>query len=106
MRVTTSLVRLLAVGCAALATAASAQTKVPPQPKPPVPQFCFAANGCARTQPATVCFAATGANKNPCARATPRYGYASTAATTATTSAPLTTAQFAPSTNIATTTIP
>ncbi|HZX69117.1 MAG TPA: hypothetical protein VFE70_09550 [Candidatus Elarobacter sp.] len=95
MRVTTSLVRLLAVGCAVLATAASAQTTVPAQPKRPVPQFCFAANGCARTQPATVCFAATGASKDPCARTRPVFRYAAAAAS-GTASTTVTGAQFAP----------
>jgi hypothetical protein len=106
MRVRTNLVRLLAAGCAALATAASAQTTVPAPPKPlQPPQICFAASGCARTQPVAVCFAATGASKDPCARTKPTYAYASTPAI-ATASATVTTVQFAPPARIATTTKP
>jgi hypothetical protein len=93
MRVRTNLVRLLAVGCASLATAASAQTIVPTQPKPLPPQVCFATKGCAQAKPLAICFAAIRVGKGPCSTTRPAVQFA---AVTAAMGAALTAAQFAP----------
>ena len=95
MRVRTNLFRLLAAGCASLATAVSAQTFQPWLQKPlQPPQICFATSGCARPQPVAVCFAATGTSKDPCARTRPEFRYAAVPAA-GTASTTVTGAQFA-----------